>query len=97
MIYLLQNRFGCGDFPIFWRFDDSGYTSFIDDAKRFTSEEADAVIRTSAYEKKFAKVRADLVEQRSMRVIALDVLNELQDNARVCSNEQHAVVSEVSE
>jgi len=48
-IYLLQNCTGgyVGNSPCFWHKDDSGYTPWIDDAKRWTKEEAELQIRST--------------------------------------------------
>lgn len=48
-LYLLQNCTGgyVGNSPCFWHKTDSGYTPWIDDAKRWTKEEAERQIRST--------------------------------------------------
>jgi len=47
--YLLQNCSGgyVGNSPVFWRDGGSGYTHLIDEAKRWTKEEAELQIRST--------------------------------------------------
>jgi len=49
MKYYLQNIGAgyCGNAPFWWAVGDSGYTIHIDEAKLFTKEEADNVIRSA--------------------------------------------------
>jgi hypothetical protein len=49
MEYLLQNVGAgyIGNSPVFYHASGSGYTQWIDEAKRFTLEEAETVIRTT--------------------------------------------------
>lgn len=48
-IYLLQNLNAgyVGNSPMFWREGGSGYTPWIDEAKRWTRQEAEAQIRST--------------------------------------------------
>lgn len=47
--YLLQNCSGgyVGNSPVFWREGGSGYTPWIDEAKRWTKEDAELYIRST--------------------------------------------------
>jgi hypothetical protein len=49
MKYYLQNIGAgyCGNAPYWWAAGDSGYTACIDEAKLFTKEEAESVIRST--------------------------------------------------
>lgn len=48
-VFLLQNESAgyVGNSPVFWHKSGSGYTQWVDDARLFTSDEAQAVIRST--------------------------------------------------
>ncbi len=47
--YLLQNVTAgfVGNSPLFWHKDGGGYTQWIDDAKQWSKDEAESVIRST--------------------------------------------------
>lgn len=78
-IYLLQNvTAGClGNCPQFWREGGSGYTVNIDEAQRFTPEEAANIVRSSRGTHKWKRWKVQHVLQAAIRVVDIQTLRHL--------------------
>jgi hypothetical protein len=83
-LVLLQNCTAgyLGNSPVFWREDGSGYTQWIDEAKRWPEAEADAQIRSTSGTHDWRKWPLAVVEKLAKRTIdiqeAISVLNKLE-------------------
>jgi hypothetical protein len=77
-LVLLQNVTAgyLGNSPVFWREGGSGYTQWIDEAKRWTAAEADAQIKASEGSHHWRKWPLAIVEQLAKR--AVDANQEIQ-------------------
>ena len=79
--YFLQNV-GCGyagDALIFWR-DGGGYSPNIDEAKKFTENEADSMIRATKGSHNFRKWKIEDIQKASHRVVDLHDLPKENEN-----------------
>lgn len=79
--YLLQNCSGgyVGNSPVFWCKDGSGYTQWIDEAKRWTKEEAEKQIwstRGSHTWKMWSVAEIEAVAKRTVDIQDLQTLLE---------------------
>lgn len=76
--YLLQNCNGgyCGNSPMFWREDGSGYTPWIDQAKRWTYREARAQIRSTRGSHSWKMWPLDQIEKVAKRTVDIQELRK---------------------
>lgn len=63
-----------GNSPLFWKEDNCGYTQWIDEAKYFTSEEADKIIENCKGSHEFKKVLVSSVDKIAKRTIDIQDL-----------------------
>lgn len=63
-----------GNSPLFWEKNGSGYTPNIDEAKLFTSEEADRIIKSTESSHKFKKYTKEQVFSASYRTVDIQKL-----------------------
>lgn len=79
--YLLQcvsNGF-VGNSPVFWHESNSGYTQWINEAKKFSKEEAEAIIRSTRGSHQWQMWDVDEIE--SVAKVTVDI----QDLRRIVS------------
>mgnify|MGYP000144436698 CR=1 FL=1 len=81
--YLLQNcNVGfVGNSPMFWHEDDSGYTPWIDEAKRFSRSEAEAMINVTRGSHNFCMWSVREIEQAAKRTVDIQDLRRTNDQA----------------
>lgn len=81
-LVLLQNCSAgyLGNSPVFWREGGSGYTQWIDEAKRWSEAEADAQIKSTSGTHDWRKWPLTIVERLAKRTVdfqeAISVLNK---------------------
>lgn len=84
--YILQNldRGFLGNSPCFW-LERGGYGQWIDQARKFTEEEADKIIRSTSSSHKFKKWDWDLIDQVGQRTVDIQDLpvNEFQEAVKL--------------
>lgn len=79
-LYFLQNVTAgyVGDYVVFWN-DKGGYTTDIDSAKKFTSKDADDIIRATRGSHSWTKWPVKLVEDNITRVVNITQLQHAQN------------------
>lgn len=77
MEYLLQNCSGgyIGNSPVFWHRSGSGYTQWIDHAKRWTKEEAELKIRSTRGSHTWQMWSVEEIEAVAKRTVDMQDLN----------------------
>ncbi len=77
-LYLLQNCSGgyVGNSPVFWREGGFGYTPWIDDAKRWTKEEAEAQIRSTTGSHKWKMWPLSIIRQSAKQTVDIQDLRK---------------------
>lgn len=77
--YLLQNCGAgfLGNSPIFWQKGDSGYTQWIDDAKRWTYKEAKIQMKSTSGTHKWKLWPLDVIESVAKRTVDIQDLNKI--------------------
>jgi len=77
--YLLQNCSGgyVGNSPVFWHKDGGGYTQWIDEAKRWTKEEAERQIRSTRGTHSWVMWPVDEIEAAAKRTVDIQDLRKL--------------------
>lgn len=77
-LFLLQNCGAgyVGNSPVFWREGGCGYTPWIDEAKRWTKEEAEVVIRGSEGSHSWKMWPVDLIESVAKRTVDIQDLRK---------------------
>jgi hypothetical protein len=77
--YLLQNCSGgyVGNSPVFWHKDGSGYTHWIDDAKRWTKDEAEKQILSTRGSHTWQMWSVDEIEAVAKRTVDIQDLRKL--------------------
>jgi len=80
-LYLLQNCSAgyVGNSPVFWRKGGSGYTQWIDEAKRWTLEEVKAQIRSTSGTHTWKAWSLDAVEDMAKRTVDIQDLRKAGD------------------
>lgn len=75
-LYLLQNCTAgfVGNSPVFWREGGSGYTPWIDEAKRWTFQEARLQIRSTKGSHRWKLWPLDKIEQVAKRTVDMQDL-----------------------
>lgn len=78
-IYLLQNVSAgyIGNSPLFWKEGGGGYTQSVDEAKRFTPDEASKVVRSTKGTHRWKRWHVRDVLKATVRVANIDKLLEL--------------------
>lgn len=78
MLYLLQNCSAgyVGNSPMFWREGGSGYTPWIDEAKRWTKEEAEQQIRATCGTHSWAMWSVAEIEAKAKRTVDIQDLRK---------------------
>lgn len=76
--YLLQNCGAgfVGNSPVFWAEGNSGYTPWIDEAKRWTYREAKAQIRSSKGSHRWQLWSLDVIERCAKRTVDIQDLRK---------------------
>ena len=76
--YLLRNKEAgfLGNSPMFWRINDCGYTQWIDEAKLFTKEEVDEIVKSDV--RKWEKMDASKVFSIAKRTIDIQDWQKLE-------------------
>lgn len=76
-LYYLQNvRYGYfGNSPYWWEKNNSGYTPWLDEAKKFTNEEADKVIRSTQGSHEWKKWRVTEIDRTARRIADVQTLS----------------------
>ncbi len=77
-LYYLQNAgMGfLGNAPYWWHETNSGYTPYIDEAKKWTAKDADSQIDSCRGSHRFVKWRVDDVLQGVVRVVDLQLVRK---------------------
>lgn len=80
-LFLLQNNNGgyVGNSPVFWREGGSGYTPWIDDAKRFTKDEAEIQIRSTRGSHSWTMWPVEMIERAAKRTVDMQDLHRMQE------------------
>lgn len=82
LFYLQNNTAGyCGNSPMFWREDGSGYTPWLSEAKKFTREEADAIINSTRGSHSWTKHAVTTVDRLAKLTIDIQDLRKHYDDA----------------
>lgn len=70
-LYFLQNVGAgyIGNSPVFWHETGSGYTQWIDDAKKFTAEECNRIARTTTGSHRWKRWPVSFIEKRAQRTV----------------------------
>lgn len=78
-LYLLQNCSGgyVGNSPVFWHKDRSGYTPWIDEAKRWTKAEAEQQIRSTRGSQMWQMWSVAEIEAVAKRTVDIQDLRKL--------------------
>lgn len=81
MLYLLQNCSAgyVGNSPMFWREGGSGYTPWIDEAKRWTKQEAEKQIRATRGTHSWAMWSVAEIEAAAKRTVDIQDLRKTVD------------------
>lgn len=74
--YLLQNVTAgyVGNSPVFWREGGSGYTQWIDEAKRWTNEEAETQVRSTSGTHQWVIWKLSSIEKAAKRTVDIQDL-----------------------
>lgn len=77
--YLLQNCSAgyVGNSPVFWHKSESGYTPWIDDAKRWAKEEAEQQIRSTRGSHTWQMWSVEEIEAAAKRTVDIQDLRKL--------------------
>lgn len=77
--YLLQNCSGgyVGNSPVFWHNNGNGYTPWIDEAKRWTKEEAEAQIKSTRGSHTWTMWSVEEIESVAKRTVDMQDLRKL--------------------
>lgn len=69
--YFLQNVSAgyVGNSPVFWEKSGSGYTQWIDEAKKFTADECKKIIHGTLGSHKWKRWPVSFIERRSQRTV----------------------------
>lgn len=83
-IYLLQNENAgyVGNSPCFWHETNSGYTPHVDEAKRFTPQEARDIIRSTKGSHKWKRWHIRDVLKATVCVVDMQKLREATSRKR---------------
>lgn len=81
-LYLLQNCNAgfVGNSPCFWREGGSGYTPWIDEAKRWTYKEARLQIRSTKGSHRWEMWPLEVIERNAKRTVDIQDLRKGQAN-----------------
>ena len=71
--YILTTAHGGHDIALFWGPDSGGYETIIDNAGRYSKEEADRIVKLRGEE---YMIPCEVVEARAVRMVPWDLIRE---------------------